>query len=126
MKWIEKDLKPYFYAAVCNHDITQKALKSFNQEKINAIVIGQLMNEHHNILKSYLKITPPLMDKMIDAANGAGALGSKVVGSGGGGCIVAIAEDHNKEQIIDAILATGVKDAFAVNITGGASVKINS
>jgi galactokinase len=66
------------------------------------------------------------MDKMIDAANGAGALGSKVVGSGGGGCIVAIAEDHNKEQIIDAILATGVKDAFAVNITGGASVKINS
>jgi galactokinase len=126
MEWIEKDLKPYFYAAVCNHDITQKALKSFNQEKINAIVIGQLMNEHHNILKSYLKITPPLMDKMIDAANGAGALGSKIVGSGGGGCIVSIAEDHNKEQIIDAILATGVKDAFAVNITGGASVKINS
>ena len=126
MEWIEKDLKPYFYAAVCNHDITQKALKSFNQEKINAIVIGQLMNEHHHILKSYLKITPPLMDKMIDAANGAGALGSKIVGSGGGGCIVAIAEDHNKEQIIDAILATGVKDAFAVNITGGASVKINS
>ena len=126
MEWIEKDLKPYFYAAVCNHDITQKALKSFNQEKINAIVIGQLMNEHHHILKSYLKITPPLMDKMIDAANGAGAQGSKIVGSGGGGCIVAIAEDHNKEQIIDAILATGVKDAFAVNITGGASVKINS
>jgi galactokinase len=126
MEWIENDLKPYFFAAVRNHDITQKALKSFNQEKIEASVIGQLMNEHHHILKSYLKITTPLIDNMIDAANGARALGSKIVGSGGGGCIVAVADDHDKEQIIEAILSAGAKDAFAVNISGGASVKINS
>jgi len=84
------------------------------------------MNEHHHILKSYLKITTPLIDNMIDAANGARALGSKIVGSGGGGCIVAVADDHDKEQIIEAILSAGAKDAFAVNISGGASVKINS
>lgn len=126
MEWVENDLKPYFYAAVWNHDITQRALKSFKQEKLNPHVIGELMNEHHHILKSYLKITPPLMDKMIDAANDMGALGSKIVGSGGGGCIVAIVQKQNKEQIIEAIKATGAKDAFAVNITKGAFIKINS
>ena len=81
------------------------------------------MNEHHHILKSYLKITPPLMDKMIDAANESGALGSKIVGSGGGGCIVAIVQNQNQNQIIEAIKATGAEDAFAVNISKGVTLK---
>ena len=80
------------------------------------------MNEHHHLLKSYLKITPPLMDKMIDAANESGALGSKIVGSGGGGCIVAIVQNQNQKQIIQAIKATGAEDAFAVKITKGATI----
>ena len=120
---VETSLKPFFYAAVCNHDITQKALKTLEEEPFNPQILGELMNEHHHILKSYLKITPPLMDKMIDAANENGALGSKIVGSGGGGCIVAIVQDQNQKQIIEAIKAAGAVDAFAVNITKGATLK---
>ena len=63
------------------------------------------------------------MDKMIDSANENGALGSKIVGSGGGGCIVAITKENNKEQIIEAIKASGAKDAFAVDIAMGANIK---
>lgn len=122
MEYVETELKPYFYAAVCNHDITQRALEALKQESLNIPLIGELMNEHHHILKTYLKITPPLMDKMIDAANETGALGSKIVGSGGGGCIVAIAKEEKKQQIIEAIKATGAKDAFAVKITDGANL----
>lgn len=120
---VETSLKPFFYAAVCNHDITQKALKKLEEEPLNPQILGELMNEHHHILKSYLKITPPLMDKMIDAANENGALGSKIVGSGGGGCMVAIVQDQNQKQIIEAIKATGAEDAFAVNISKGATLK---
>jgi galactokinase len=120
---VETSLKPFFYAAVCNHDITQKALKTLEEEPFNPQILGELMNEHHHILKSYLKITPPLMDKMIDAANDNGALGSKIVGSGGGGCMVAIVQDQNQKQIIEAIKASGAEDAFAVNITKGATIK---
>jgi galactokinase len=120
---VETSLKPFFYAAVCNHDITQKALKTLEEEPFNPQILGELMNEHHHILKSYLKITPPLMDKMIDAANDNGALGSKIVGSGGGGCMVAIVQDQNQKQIIEAIKAAGAEDAFAVNITKGATLK---
>ena len=123
LRCVETSLKPYFYAAVSNHDITQKAMKSLNHKPLNPHILGELMNEHHLILKSYLKITPPLMDKMIDTANENGALGSKIVGSGGGGCIVSIVKDQDKERIIEAIKATGASDAFGVNITKGALLK---
>ena len=63
------------------------------------------------------------MDKMIDSANENGALGSKIVGSGGGGCIVSIVKYQDKERIIEAIKATGARDAFGVNITKGALLK---
>lgn len=120
---VETSLKPFFYAAVCNHDITKKALKTLEEKRLNTKLLGKLMNEHHRILKSYLKITPPLMDQMIDSAKESGALGSKIVGSGGGGCIVAIVQNQNQKQIIEAIKAAGAEDAFAVNITKGAHLK---
>ena len=123
MECVETSLKPFFYAAVCNHDITQRALKVLEQEQLNTQILGELMNEHHHLLKSYLKITPTLMDKMIDAANDTGGLGSKIVGSGGGGCMVAIVQDQNQNQIIEAIKATGAEDAFAVSISKGATLK---
>ena len=122
IKYVKTDLKPYFYAAISNHDITKRALKTLQQESLNIQVLGELMNEHHLLLKSYLKITTPLIDKMIDAANNNGALGSKIVGSGGGGCIIAIAQKQKQKQIIEAIKATGAADAFEVNITKGASL----
>tara|TARA_B100001175_G_C19511412_1_gene644163 strand:- start:2870 stop:3940 length:1071 start_codon:yes stop_codon:yes gene_type:complete len=120
LELVETSLKPFFYAAVCNHDITKRALKALEQKKLNINVLGELMSEHHLMLKSYLKITPPLIDKMIDSANESGAIGSKIVGSGGGGCIVSIVEEKTKKQVINAIKATGAKDAFSVNITKGA------
>ena len=106
---VETSLKPFFYAAVCNHDITQRALKTLEQEQFNTQLLGELMNEHHHLLKSYLKITPPLMDKMIDAANDSGALGSKIVGSGGGGCMVAIVQDQTKNKSLKPSKPQGQK-----------------
>ena len=126
LKYVETELKPFFYATVCNHDITQRALKALQEDELNSNKLGELMNEHHHILKSYLKITPPLINQMIDAANNSKALGSKIVGSGGGGCIVSITKKKNQEEVIQAIKAAGAEDAFAVDITCGANVKTSS
>ena len=109
------------YAAIKNHLITKAAKREFEKKRLDHKVIGQLMNEHHHVLKTQLKITPALMDRMIDNANEAGALGSKIVGSGGGGCIVAIAAEDNEQKIIDQIKAAGAKAAFCVNISTGAT-----
>ena len=119
---IPDHLRPYFYAAVMNYQITKKALEALKEGKIDMAYLGRLMNEHHKILKDVLKITVPLIDKMIEAAHSNGAYGAKIVGSGGGGCIVAIAPEEKKEAIIQAIKKVGAADAYGVQVSPGAQV----
>ena len=119
---IDGDLRPYLHAAIKNHSITLAAKKEFEKKQLDKKLIGKLMNQHHFILKNYLKTTTPLIDKMVDSANKSGALGSKIVGSGGGGCIVAIGND-NKEKIINSLIEAGAIDAFSVNISNGVKIK---
>ena len=78
------------------------------------------MNQHHFILKNYLKITTPLIDKMVDSANKSGALGSKIVGSGGGGSIVCLSDNEScSRQILEELIKFGAKKAFIANIGKG-------
>lgn len=116
---LSEELKPFFYASIKNHMITQEALVALNEEVLDYKKIGNLMNEHHLVLKNILKITPPKIDHMIDAALKAGAYGAKIVGSGGGGSICAIASEEIQQKVIDSISAAGAKDAYAVSITSG-------
>ncbi len=80
------------------------------------------MNRHHNYLKNCLKITVPKINDMINAALNAGALGAKIVGSGGGGSIAVLSPKNKEVQIIKAILSAGAKDAYAVSVNRGASI----
>ncbi|MEL6812497.1 MAG: galactokinase family protein [Bacteroidota bacterium] len=116
---LSKAQRPYFYAAVKNHTITQQALMEFEKEQPDMPTLGRLMTEHHKVLRDILKITVPLIDKMIDAALEAGALGAKIVGSGGGGSIVAIAPEEDQETICNAIKSVGAKDAYSVSVGPG-------
>ena len=120
---LEEKQKPFLYAAINNHAITQKAKVELQKELPNLHKLGKLMSEHHYILKEYLKITPPRIDKMIENALNAGALGAKIIGSGGGGCIVAIATPKNEQEVINAILEAGAIDAFSAQITKGAKIE---
>ena len=118
-EYISEELQPYFYAAIKNHSITRQAVLEFEKEQPDPIAIGQLMNEHHSVLKNILRITVPQIDIMIDAAMEAGAYGTKIVGSGGGGSIVALAPSHKTEKVIVAIKASGAKDAYQVSVVKG-------
>ena len=120
--YISEELKPYFYAAIQNHAITQKAMLEFGKEKPDHKNIGELMSAHHEVLKDILKITVPVIDKMIAAAMDAGAHGAKIVGSGGGGSIVALAPIDKKEAIIKAIKDNGAIDAYEVSVKQGTHV----
>ncbi len=113
------DLKPYFQAAIQNHYYTLEALKEFKKSELNLKKIGSLMNAHHAVLRDLLHITVPKIDRMIDAAIAAGAYGAKIVGSGGGGSIVVIAEPGKEKPIIEALLASGAKEAYSVSVDNG-------
>jgi len=119
---ITTSLRPYFLAAIENHDITLRALKAFETQPLDTKIIGQLMTEHHGVLKDRLHITVPLIDSMIDAALGAGAYGAKIVGSGGGGSIIALVPKKQIVAVIKAIKDSGATNAFEVEVVGGSRV----
>lgn len=120
---VDEKLKPIFYAALKNYEITKKAFKAMQKESSADIsFIGELMDAHHKELKEHLKITVPIIDSMINGAKSGGALGAKIVGSGGGGCIVAIAKLGEEQSVIDGILAGGASAAYKINISKGVQV----
>lgn len=115
-------LIPYFEAAIKNHHYTKLALKEFQKPSLDLKKIGELMNGHHLVLKDLLKITVPKIDAMIKAALNSGAYGAKIVGSGGGGCIVAVSDPKNQERIVQSILDAGAKEAYTVGVDPGARI----
>lgn len=120
--FLPDELFPFFEAAIKNHHCTKEALNEFNKPNLNLKKIGELMNEHHAVLRDLLKITVPRIDDMIDAALQEGAYGAKIVGSGGGGSIVVMAEPSKEEPIIEAILKAGAKEAYVVSVGSGARI----
>jgi galactokinase len=120
---IPKELRPYFYAALKNHSITLKAKTELKKDKLNMSYIGTLINEHHLVLKDILKITVPLIDSMIENAIEAGAYGAKIVGSGGGGSIVALVPKEKEDKVISALMRAGAKAAYNVKVDSGVRIK---
>jgi len=51
--------------------------------------LGSLMTENHSLLQK-LGVSCPELDSLVDAALSAGALGAKLTGGGGGGCMIAL------------------------------------
>jgi mevalonate kinase len=53
--------------------------------------LGRAMNESHRLL-DWFGMSTPALDRIVDSAMEAGALGAKLTGAGGGGCVVALVE----------------------------------
>jgi len=116
-KMVPDEYQSHWYATIYNYDITLKAKEELCKPKPNLRFLGDLMNQHQTILKNNIQNTPVEMTRMMEAAIYAGALGTKIIGSGGGGCMVALAEDGNQKEIMDAFLKHGAKAAYHVELT---------
>lgn len=67
------------------------------------LALGQALDRNHRILRD-LHLSTPRLEALCRAAKSAGALGAKVTGAGGGGCMVALAEDPDHAiRIADAL-----------------------
>ena len=68
--------------------------------------VGELMTMNHSLLKA-LGVSSPELDRLVEASVKAGALGAKLTGAGGGGCMVALVEEDGVEEVYEAIRRAG-------------------
>ncbi len=107
-------------ANVFNRQLTHVAHSLMKEEDFDDRQFGHLLYKHHEQLRDGLKISTPKIDRMIDAALDAGALGAKINGSGGGGCMFAYAPE-NPQRVAKAIEKEGGR-AYIVRVDRGVSV----
>ncbi|MBN2416870.1 GHMP kinase [bacterium] len=106
---------------VVNHALTREAKLVLEADTTDHRRIGELLNQHHHILRDILHISTPKIDRMLEAALGAGAFGGKINGSGGGGCMFAYAPDK-PEKVAEAIEKAGGK-AYIIQPGEGVTVR---
>ena len=114
---VPEELQGYWYSTIYNYHITLQAKKELLKPNPNIQTLGALMNQHQAILQNNIKNTPLEMVRMMDAAREEGALGTKIIGSGGGGCMVAMVTDDTEEQVKQAFLDKGAKAVYAAELT---------
>jgi galactokinase len=107
-------------ATLRNRDLTNQAFKLLQMKSPNHQEIGALLAEHHEILRNSLNRSTPRIEKLIEAAYSAGALGCKINGSGGGGTIMAYC-DGNEIEVASSIQNAGGK-ASIVKVHSGVKV----
>jgi Mevalonate kinase len=96
--------------------LTLKAKKALLASSVDLAQVGEWMNEHQIILQERIQNTPAKMVLQMEAARAAGALGAKIIGSGGGGCMVAMVTENTKQKVINAFLSEGAVAAYGVQL----------
>ena len=100
--------KSLFMATIKNRNLLKSALIELEKDELNHDIIGNLLTDHHTVLRDILNVSTPKIEIMMDAALNAGALGGKINGSGGGGCMFAYAPNDPK-HVAEAIEKAGGK-----------------
>jgi mevalonate kinase len=60
--------------------------------------LGDLMNLNHGLLSS-IGVSTIELDDLVYASRREGAIGAKLTGAGGGGCMIALADDENLGKV---------------------------
>jgi len=72
-------------------------------EEGNLVELGRLMNMNHGLLEAIGVCTRELSDLVYAARDAGNALGAKLTGAGGGGCIIALPSKGGSSSITAAI-----------------------
>ncbi|MET0152938.1 MAG: mevalonate kinase [Candidatus Binatia bacterium] len=75
--------------------------------------LGALMDAGQGLLNGF-GVSTPILERMIGTARGAGALGAKLSGAGGGGAIIALAPERSSE-VAEALRTAGF-ESFCTRI----------
>jgi mevalonate kinase len=78
--------------------------------------LGCQMSEAHGHLAE-LGVSDVALERLIDAASAAGALGAKLTGGGRGGCVIALArDDEHGAQLEHALRSAGAARTWRTTV----------
>ncbi|MDW8048786.1 MAG: mevalonate kinase [Nitrososphaerota archaeon] len=90
---------------VClGEEIVTQALEALKNRNLEAL--GEIMNINHSLLNA-IGVSNMRIERLVQAARDAGALGAKLTGAGGGGCIIALGTRDKISGIAEAIQNAG-------------------
>ena len=77
--------------------------------------LGVLMTQNHQLLRD-LTVSSPLLDKLVEVAIQAGALGAKLSGGGRGGNMIALVTAETQEAVTIALKKAGAINTFLTTL----------
>ncbi|MDI6847768.1 MAG: mevalonate kinase [Candidatus Bathyarchaeia archaeon] len=101
-------------------EIVLRAIDALKEDDLETL--GDLMNINHALLCG-LGVSDESLEWLINAARKAGALGAKLTGAGGGGCMIALAENERLEQVLEAIQRAGGRAFIARKTDEGVRIE---
>lgn len=82
------------------YEMVDEAVNILNGSSLDIDEFGKLMHENWMIKRSLTKrISTPAIDRIYKKATEAGALGGKLLGAGGGGCILFFVKPEKQEKV---------------------------
>ena len=77
--------------------------------------MGPLMNSNHSLLCE-IDVSSPELDRLVDAAQKAGALGAKMSGGGRGGNMIALVRADKAQSIAEALCEAGAAHTIITQV----------
>jgi mevalonate kinase len=74
--------------------------------------LGAAMNENQDLLQA-IEVSMPALDRLVEAARGAGAQGAKLTGAGLGGNTIALVESARSPAVESALRGAGAANVFS-------------
>lgn len=101
-------------------EIVLRAIDAFKENDLETL--GALMNMNHALLFG-IGVSDESLEWLTNAARKAGALGAKLTGAGGGGCMIALSKDEKLEQVQEAIQRAGGRPFIARKTNEGVRIE---
>ncbi len=125
----EENFKRAWHVVTENERVIETA-EAFKRGDLEAV--GRMISASHRSLRDYYEVSCPELEAMWTATQRAGCYGSRLVGAGFGGAVLALVAEEQVRQFIPQVTASYLESAgrqpnvFAVQIANGAEVVLPS
>ncbi len=94
--------------------LVQKATQALREGKIGQL--GALLDSNHTLLQT-IGVSNSALDRLVDTARSAGALGAKLSGAGAGGFMLALTDRDNQSKVQSALERAGAEHIFSTKVS---------